>query len=259
MEDSAIERAAELLLAAWRDGKRLAGLPDELTPGSFDDAYAIQDQLALGLGRVAGYKIAYTNPVVQKRFGVSEPLFGRLFHERILPSPATLELRGPLIGPAVEAEIGFRMDADLPRAGAPFTLANVADAVAVVCPAIEVANSRFERWDRIGPLLSVADNALGSHGITGAESTSLDAAELRQLRVVSSVDGVVHSEGQGTAVLGGPLEALTWLANALAARGRGLVAGEWVTTGCIPEVVRPEPGQRVHADFDRLGSVSVQF
>lgn len=258
MDERAIERAAELLTAAWSGRSPLEDLPADCRPATLADAYAVQAAFARSLGEPAGYKIGYTNPQVQKQFGVGEPIIGRLFRERVVDSPADLGAL-KLARPAAEPEIGFRMAAALPTGDAPFGAEQVAAAVDVALPSIEVVSSRFASWERIGALLTVADNVLGSHWVSGAPQAEWTAAELRELEVVAQVDGAEHSRGRGEAALGGPLEALVWLANSLARSGRELRAGDLVTTGCITRVVRPEPGQTVLARFGRFGEVSVRF
>jgi 2-keto-4-pentenoate hydratase len=71
-------------------------------------------------------------------------------------------------------------------------------------------------------------------------------------------DGQLVAEGRGSNV-GGPLHALTWLANELAAHGGGLRAGDLVITGTCVEPVPIAPGQRLRVDFGDLGTIEVAF
>ena len=70
--------------------------------------------------------------------------------------------------------------------------------------------------------------------------------------------GAVH-EGRGANVLGGPLIALTWLANELSRQGIALAQGQIVTTGtcCVPIPVGP--GDVVTGDYGSLGTIEVAF
>ena len=54
--------AADLLLDARRKGVRLTSLPAPANPGSWDDAYAVQDHLVRKLGTRAGWKVGATTP-----------------------------------------------------------------------------------------------------------------------------------------------------------------------------------------------------
>jgi 2-keto-4-pentenoate hydratase len=73
------------------------------------------------------------------------------------------------------------------------------------------------------------------------------------------VNGRLHREGSGRAVLGHPLNALTWLANQLSSQGIGLKAGQYVTTGVTMEVYMGQRGDRITADFGPLGQVDLAF
>jgi len=60
-------------------------------------------------------------------------------------------------------------------------------------------------------------------------------------------------------VLGHPLNALEWLVNSLGARGLGLKAGQYVTTGVTTEVYMAQRGDRIMADFGAVGAVELTF
>lgn len=258
MTGDAAARAAELLQEAMRSRKPLARLPDACRPRSLPEAYAIQARFAALLGSPVGYKIGYTNPAVQRRFGVPGPISGRLLAERILRSPAELPAAAPLLQ-AAEPEFALRLAEGLPRAEAPFDRERVAGAIEAVVPSLEIVESRFADWERIGALQTVADNVLGSHWVGGAPARDWTPGELETQEVVAYLDGSEVTRGRGANVLGHPLDALAWLANDLAERGDELRAGELVTTGCCTAVVEASPGARVVADFGRFGRVSVRF
>ena len=59
--------------------------------------------------------------------------------------------------------------------------------------------------------------------------------------------------------LGHPLNALAWLADQGVLGGRGLKAGDLVTTGLVTPFVYAEPGDEVRADFGGLGEVRLRF
>jgi 2-keto-4-pentenoate hydratase len=73
------------------------------------------------------------------------------------------------------------------------------------------------------------------------------------------VDGTVAGEGTGERVLGDPLNALVWIANHQSRAGRGLRAGEIISTGTCTGLAPVKPGQRASADFGDLGAVEVEF
>jgi 2-keto-4-pentenoate hydratase len=106
---------------------------------------------------------------------------------------------------------------------------------------------------------AVADNVLHSHWVHGVELANFRALDLAGIEVVTRVNGKEATRGRGANVLGSPLAALHWLANALAQMGRGLAAGDLVTTGCCTDIVLLAPGDSARADFGPLGGVRVDF
>ncbi len=59
--------------------------------------------------------------------------------------------------------------------------------------------------------------------------------------------------------MGHPFEALAWLANALARRGRSLRAGEFVFTGSVVETKWLNQGDSVVMTIEGLGGVEAVF
>ena len=76
----------------------------------WDDAYAIQDRILaskLGKGaRVVGYKAGLTSHAKMKQMGVTDPVFGFLVDEYVVPEGGEVKV-SELIHPKVEPEICF--------------------------------------------------------------------------------------------------------------------------------------------------------
>ena len=232
-------------------------IPD-LRPGSMlIFPSEIVHMVAAYLGTPVGYKIAYINPAVQKQLGIPSPMFGRLFEGRVFASPARLAAsRFNFI--LVETEFAFRMARPLPTRARPYLLDEVVAAVGAAIPAFELADTRYLDWRKVAALDAVADNALGSHWVGGAECADFRGLDLAALEVVTSVNGREATRGRGANV-GSPLVALAWLANELARMGRGLEAGDRITTGCCADVLELQAGDEAEADFGPLGRVRVEF
>jgi 2-keto-4-pentenoate hydratase len=158
-----------------------------------------------------------------------------------------------------EPEFAFRMGRDLPPRPAPYTVAEVLDAVATLHPAIEIPDSRFAEFIAAGEAQIIADNACAHLFVLG-EATSADwrARDLIEERPVITMRGQKFI-GHGKNVLGDPRVALAWLANELRGLGITLRAGEVVTTGTCHPPLPIQPGDRMEADFGMLGKVSVGF
>jgi 2-keto-4-pentenoate hydratase len=253
-----IERAAELLLEARRARRPRGPLPVACAPADLAAAYAVQDRFVAGQGRPVGYKIGYTNPILQRRLGITSPVFGRLLEDRIHASPVVLPA-SDFATRVIETEVGVRMARGLPPRATPYSPEEVADAVELAFPSFELVDSRFVDWRKLSPLEAIADNVLHSAWVHGRARSDFRALDLAGLEMVSFVNDREVTRGRGGNVLGSPLLALHWLANALAQQGRGLGAGDLVTTGCCTDIFEAAPGDRVRADFGPLGEVHVEF
>jgi 2-keto-4-pentenoate hydratase len=67
------------------------------------------------------------------------------------------------------------------------------------------------------------------------------------------INGHRAGEGKGGDVMGHPLEALAWLANTLAARGKSLSQGMIVMTGSIVSTKFLDSGDTATVSIDGLG------
>jgi 2-keto-4-pentenoate hydratase len=77
--------------------------------------------------------------------------------------------------------------------------------------------------------------------------------------VVLKKNGEEVASATGATVLENPARAVAWLANKLADQDQCLKAGEIVLPGSMTPIYPVGPGDRVEAEFDALGSVTVHF
>jgi 2-keto-4-pentenoate hydratase len=135
----------------------------------------------------------------------------------------------------------------------------VLSAVDTLHPAIEVPDSRFEDFTKVGAAQLIADNACAHYFVLGSPAPDLwRGIDLASHRVIGSIAGRLTREGQGANVLGDPRVALAWLANELSQLGIPLLAGQAVTTGTCLVPLEIAPGDHMAADFGRLGAVDVR-
>jgi 2-keto-4-pentenoate hydratase len=257
------QSSAELLYGARTRQVRLAALPEPVRPRTTAEAYACQESLVRKLiehygGHGIGYKIACTNVTAQRQLNVDGPFYGRMMSAFRFDSPARIQA-GQFFMRVVEAEFAFLMARELPPRSTPYSAEEAAEAVEGVLPGIEIVDSRFDDWTTIGALSLIADNACHAAWIKGPLTTNWRGLDLAGQPVRLEVNGALHREGSGRAVLGHPLNALAWLANQLASQGRALQAGQYVTTGVTMEVYMGQPGDRIQADFGPLGTVELEF
>lgn len=259
---------AQLLCDARTKQVRLAALPEAVRPKTPEEAYRCQDLLFQQLldyygGEGIGYKIACTNVTAQRQLNVDGPFHGRMMSAFCFDNPPrgipTRIAASQFFMRVVEAEFAFRMARDLPPVPADRSNEEVAAAVEGVLPGIEIVDSRFDDWTSIGALSLIADNACHAAWVKGSMIEDWRGIDLAAQTVRLTVNGSLHREGSGRAVLGHPLNALAWLANQLSAQGRGLKAGQYVTTGVTMEVYMGQRGDQITADFGPLGVVGLAF
>lgn len=256
MDESALREAAALIRAHWRSGEPLA-LPARLRPASRAEGYAIQARI--DPAAPYGWKIAATSLAGQRHIGVGGPLAGRILPGRVHPAAAILPF-APNRMRVAEAEFAFRMARDLPPRAAPYTVADVLDAVATLHPAIEIPDSRFADFATAGEAQLIADLACGHLFVLGAASeTDWRGIDLAVHPVIARVSGGPPQPGIGSNVLGDPRLALAWLANELSGLGLTLAAGQVVTTGTCVTPLPIAPHDTVAADFGALGHIAIRF
>jgi 2-keto-4-pentenoate hydratase len=259
MDQASIIKAAELMWRSRIGEQRINALPPDIRPATLDEGYAIQDAMVAVSGQaVFGWKIAATSKAGQQHIGVTHPLAGRLFQDFVLPDGARRPTAKNHMRVA-EAEFAFRMAQDLPARGHDYDQAEVCAAVAALHLAIEIPDARFDVFDTIGAPSICADDAFAAWFILGREVADWRSLDLATQLVKGIKNGAVAAEGSGANALGDPRIALTWLANALAARGTPLKSGDVITTGTCVKPVDIVPGDTVVADFGPLGTVTAIF
>lgn len=253
-------KAADLLLTARRTRRPIAALPDDCAPRDLASAYAIQAAGVAAIGQpVVGYKIGATSKMAQDFLGVDQPFVGQIMADHLYDSPAVARAQD-LIFRLIEPEFAFRLGAALPARPAAYGPEDVAEAVASLHPAIELVTSGYgAAWTTVGGLALIADNGAHHGLVLGPGIAAWRDLDLPGHPVRLAVNGEVVGRGVGGNALGGPLTALTWLANELSREGRGLPAGAVVTTGAVTDVVLLEAGDEAIADFGALREVCVRF
>ena len=147
---SAQQEAARTLHGLWIRRGRFAALPENIRHSTRRDGYAVQQAFEQINGQtVSGWKIAATSVDGQRHINVDGPLAGRIYQDRMLPVGANISLHNNLMHVA-EIEFAFRFSHDLPPRAQEYTTEEVLAAVASVHPSIEVPDSRYEDFVKIG-------------------------------------------------------------------------------------------------------------
>jgi len=248
--------AAAILWEHWQGSSKIDELPESARPATREAGYVIQAEIARLSGQARfGWKIAATSAVGQKHINVDGPLAGRLLAGRRKGEDEAVPLTGNNMNVA-EAEFAFCMARSLPHRDTPYSVDEVMTAVASLHPAIEVPDSRYRVFTKVGGPQLIADTACACWYVIGqAASADWRTIDLAQHSVTAYRNGEVAGHGSGANVLGDPRLALTWIANEISRYDDGLGAGDVVITGTCLVPVAVTPGDRVRMDFGTLGTV----
>jgi len=259
-----MKKAAEWLFRAHEARERFAPLPPELAPRDLAEAYLIQSEYvalrSATRGNVAGYKIALTTPAMRAMVKVSDSIAGSMLDKTVLRGNSSVRA-ADYVRLIVEFEIAFELAEDLPAIGAPYGRKRVANAVAAVSPALELADDRDADYSILpgNALTLVADNAWNEGAVLGAPVRDWKNINLADLQGVATINGANVGSGYGRDVMGHPLDALAWLANNLAARGLGLWRGDVVLTGSLVTSKFPKAGDLIRFEAAALGAVELRL
>ena len=256
-----IGELASRLVAVRAGAAPIENVSEDLAPRDISQAYAVADLVVAALeprlGGIAGYKIGATSVEGQKILGLVEPFYGRAFERNIVAGGREWNLAGQ--SSSVEPEIGFLIGADLPPRSTPHLMSEVRAAVDLALPLLEINRPAYARPFEVGGLCLIADNGVTQGFVRGGPGLRLDGgADLSLERVTLTRNGVACGAGIGSAVLGDPLNALLWLANALRVQGRGLKAGDCVASGAMTSHVAIAAGDTFEAEYSTLGKVGMR-
>src|SRR6185503_6143408 len=205
------------------------------------------------------WKIAATNAEMQKALRTDQPIYGRVFAPMVKPSPLSV-VHAQLCSPIPEAEFEVRLGSDLPPRAKPYTAEEVTEAVASLHPGLELPECRFIHDAAFPPLTAILADGAGSGSIVhGPPIVDWKQRDIPGQEVVLLCNGKPRRKGKAAAALEHPMVPLIWLANELSRTGIGLKAGQMISTGTLPGMPAPNPGETYVADFGPLGSVTVSF
>jgi 2-keto-4-pentenoate hydratase len=244
---------AERIAAIFRARQPIDILPDELIPGDLAEAYRVREAYEAietpRRGQLVGYKIGLTTPIMQQLCGVDEPCYGAMFQSEIRQSPAEVRV-ADYCRVGIETEIAVRLGADLPDGGG---RTRVEAAVESCMAAIEVLEDLRHDYKRLSARSMVAGNVWNAGCVLGAPVAEWRSLDLATLTARLTINGREIGAGNGGDVMGNPLNALSWLADKLAADGRPLRRGMVVMTGSMVPIQFPTPGDRAVVAVSGLG------
>ncbi|WP_294321681.1 2-keto-4-pentenoate hydratase [uncultured Sphingomonas sp.] len=245
------DRIAQAFVTARRQATGLSPYPGD-APKTLADAYAVQDRAIAIDGRVvAGWKVGRINAPLDTALGANR-LAGPIFADQVFGMD-TAEMAVIADGfAAAEAEYCVRIG----RAPAPgrtaLSLDEALDLVDAVHIGVEIASSPYVGINADGPLVTISDYGNNFGLLIGAEVPGWRELGFLDWPVESRIDDVVVGSATARTMLDGPIGAVAFLVDCLAARGQPLAPGTWVSSGAVTGVHQIRPGQRFEADFGVL-------
>jgi 2-keto-4-pentenoate hydratase len=222
-----------------------------------EDSYRISQlvtELKLTAGRtVKGHKVGLTSKAMQQMSGATEPDYGTLTDDWIVPEGSTIDM-SRLNRPLVEMEIAFVLKRELSGPG--INAADVIQATDFVLPAIEIVDSRYRGRGPNMLVDSVADAAWCGLVVLGGRPARLTDLDIRREGATLYKNGIIEESGVGSAVMGNPVNAVVWLANKLATFGVTMAAGSVVLSGSFVKAIPFAAGDTITALFNTLGDVN---
>ncbi len=235
-------------------------------PGmTVEDGYAIQSEwvrMEIADGRsVKGRKIGLTSRAMQQASQITEPDYAPLMDDMFFATGSDIPI-DRFIAPRVEVELAFVLRSPLQGPGV--TIFDVLRATDYVTPALEIIDARIEQFDRDtrAPRKvfdTIADFAANAGIVVGGLPVKPDAVDLRWVGALLYKNAVIEETGLGAAVLNHPAAGVAWLANKIAPHGESLRSGDIVLGGSFTRPTGIARGDVLHADYGRLGGISMRF
>lgn len=215
----------------------------------------IQERIDAG-DELRGYKVGFTNIPVRDDMGLPDSTYGYILDSMVLESGGEFDT-DQLIDPKIECEICFLLKA--PLSGEGLTIEDVLAATEGVRASFEICDARIKDWDCPYPDF-FADNGFSARVILG-EKGWIDPGEVDLLEeeAVLTREGEELGREKGSAAMGHPANAVSWLAAKLAERDKYLRAGELVMTGTLTPIITIETPATYRAEFSTLGPVEKRF
>ncbi len=197
------------------------------------DAYEVQAAVVMAMAagemtEVLGYKIGLTDAGAQARFGISEPIIGRLLRKTTEGTGFVARL-GDYARLAVECEIALVIGKSAESATHELNWSDIRSAHA----AFELIDDHGASVEEVDAASIIADNGWHAGLILGQAllTPPIPVSAGLSARLVQNGECVANCNQ--AEILGGPLAAVNWLNAFLGRAGKHLRTGDIVMTGAL--------------------------
>lgn len=239
--------------------KEWNGEDDSVRSLSIQEAYEVQDLVTkrrIEAGEhVVGYKVGCTSHSIRMQFGLSEPIYGRLFYPHVGNNPVTINWSN-FINCAIEPELVIKIGKNLK--GKDFSNEELINAIDYVSPGVEIHEYNF--WINPPTIQElICSGGIHTGLIIGDERVSPVSLQFKDEVFKVYRDKVLVTSAPGSEIMGGPLHSLQWLVNSLTDRGLSLEKGSIVIPGSPVELVNINHNTELKVEIDNVGSLTVNF
>jgi 2-keto-4-pentenoate hydratase len=249
---------SEAFVWARLAGVKLEGFPGSI-PGSLVEAYGVQDAaISRWPDDIVGWKVGWIAPSQRDASGDGR-LVGPVFRGDLRTTSDELDIVTFAVFDggfaAVEAEFVFRIARDAEPGRMRYSSDDAAALVGALHVGVETAGSPLATINELGPTVVVSDFGNNAGLILGPEVRDWRARDWASLTCETFVEGKSVGRGSAAAVENGPLDSLAFALGRLAARGRPLKAGDYVTTGAVTGIHDIVAGQEAAVVFDGIVTI----
>jgi 2-keto-4-pentenoate hydratase len=241
-------------------------LPVDCAPADAAEAMQLQDALndlltREGNGRIVGTKVGCTTRVMQEYLGMTQPCSGAIFDSTVHRGEGRVDFDS-FLHVGVECEIAVQLASAIEASGGPHSMESVTRSAGTIHAAIEIVDDRYVDFEARKPdwRTWVADNFFGAGIVLGKPVKDWRTLDLAAIQGTMRINDEEVGSGHGRDIINGhPLEALVWLANEHAGRGRNLPAGWTVMLGSVVQTKWVSKGDVVEVELEGLGTAKAVF
>lgn len=249
---SEVQSHAARLLKTYDSGAQIAPFAQGLGLNKAQ-AYAISGQIAQlrrDRGeRPVGRKIGFTNQTIWEQYGVSGPMWSWMYDTTLAPMPQGPVALPDLPEPRLEPEIAFHFVAT-PQPG--MSVTQIAGCIDWMAHGFEIVSSPFPGW-QFALADCIAAQALHGRYWHGPPQPMPAPEVLEDFGVTLTWPGGTR-QGHARDVLGGPLHAVRFLLDEIAAMpgAAPIQPGEIITTGTLTDGHPVAAGETWATTFDGI-------
>jgi 2-keto-4-pentenoate hydratase len=259
MNNKLIKEFTDIFFNTFYIGSRGNNTQHFISDLSIQESYSVQDQVTkkkIARGEhVIGYKVGCTSSAIQSQFGLSEPIFGRLFWPHIFNEGAKLNWKR-YTNCAIEPEMVLKICKDLKGENLPDKV--IKKAIEYVSPGIEIHNFKF--W-YMPPSLQelICSNGLHAGLIIGNNKISPDSLSFKLEWFIVYIDDKIITKAVASEIMRGPLNSLRWLVGRLTKQDEVLKAGSIVIPGSPVELVNIRKNLKLKILIEKVGKATAYF